>query len=131
MASVPLTTPRGDPGRLEHPHHARDLELVGHAEGEHGELVEGPHRLVRDRMLGQTRRVDLALVVEERALARHPGLLHQRAVDTLIPEGAHPYAIGRGVAERDGERRLLGDAPALVRETSTDALAEKWRRHAR
>ena len=86
-------------------------ELVGDAERQDRELVDGPHRLVGDRRLGRARGVGLALVVEERPLAGKTRRLHQRAVDALVAQGAHPHAVRRRVAKRDGERRLLGIRP--------------------
>ena len=74
---------------------------------------------------GGARRVRLALVVEERALAGEPRRLHERAVDALVAERAHPDAVRRRVAERDRERRLLGDPSGLVGDASPDALAEQ------
>ena len=73
---------------------------------------------------GLERGVALALVVEEGALAREPRRLHERAVDALVAEGAHPRAVRRRVAERDRERRLLVDPANLVGQAPPDSLAQ-------
>ncbi len=130
MASVPVPPARRESRRLEHADDAGDLELVRDAEGQDGVRVDGAHRLVRHRVLGGARRVPFALVVEEGPLAGDPRRLHQGAVDALVPEGAHPDGVGRRVAERDREGRLLGDPPRLVREALPDALAEGRGGHA-
>ena len=124
VARVALAAPRRDARGLEHPDQAGDLELVGDAEGEHRELFDGAQRLVGDRVLGLERRVGLALVVEEGALAGQPRRLHERAVDALVAERAHARAVGRRVAERDREGRLLVDATRLVGQAPPDTLAQ-------
>ncbi len=107
MALVTLASSRGDVRGVEHAHEAGDLELVRDAEGEHRQVLDGPHRLVGHRVLRLVRRVGLALVVEKGALAGEPRRLHEGAVDALVAERAHPGAVRRRVTKRDRERRLL------------------------
>ena len=124
VAGIAVASPGGNAGRVEHPHEPGDLELVGHAEREHGELFDGAQRLVRDRPFGLERGVGLALVVEKRPLARQPWRLHQGAIDALVPQGAHPGAVWGRVTERDRERRLLVDPTYLVGQPPTHTLAQ-------
>ena len=124
MASVAFPPPRGNAGRVEHAHEPGDLELVGDAEREHRELFDRAQRLVRDRSLGLERSVRLALVVEKGALARQPGRLHEGTVDSLVAEGAHPGRVGRRIAERDRQRRLLVYPTYLVGQSPPDTLAQ-------
>ncbi len=122
MPAVAVPAPRRNARGSQHAHEAGDLELVRHAEGEHGQLFDGAHRLVGDGMLRLPSRVSLALVVEERTLAREPLRLHERAVDALVAQRAHSDVVRRRVAERDRERRLFGDPPSLVGKPPADAL---------
>ena len=129
MARVALATSGRNARRVQHADEPGDLELVGDAEGEDGELLDGAQRLVGDRMLRLARRVALALVVEKGPLAGEAGRLHERAVDALVAEGAHPDAVGRRVAERDRERRLLCDPPDLVGQAVPNSLVQGGGRH--
>ena len=124
VSAIAITAPRGNAGGLQHARDARDLELVSDAKGQDWQLLDWPKRLVSDRVLRKVGGVLLAFVVEEGPFARDPWSLHERSVDALVTERAHSNAVGRGITEPNGERRLLDDAPDLVDEAAADSLAQ-------
>jgi APA family basic amino acid/polyamine antiporter len=123
MPPIPLAPLRRETRRLEEAHETGNLELVGYADGNDGECLERPLRLVCDRMCVSSVRF-VPIVAKKDPLAGKPVRFHDRAVDALITEGAHGRGVGRWVSQRDGERRLLRDASGLVGKAPSDAFAE-------